>query len=79
VRLLSQGQRKRAALARLLLQPQRPLWILDEPLAALDQAAAALLSQVLQAHCARGGMLVLTTHQEPALPDVRQLQLGAAC
>lgn len=79
VRLLSQGQRKRAALARLLLQPQRPLWILDEPLAALDQAAAAQVGRMLQAHCARGGMLVLTTHQEPALPDVRQLQLGAAC
>ena len=78
VRLLSQGQRKRVALARLLLEPSRPLWILDEPLAALDQASASHISQVLQAHCARGGMLVLTTHQDPALPDARKLQLGAA-
>jgi len=79
VRLLSQGQRKRVALARLLLAPARPLWILDEPLAALDQDTAAQVGEVLQAHCARGGMLVLTTHQEPALAGARQLQLGAAC
>jgi heme exporter protein A len=78
VRLLSQGQRKRVALARLLL-PARPLWILDEPLAALDQATAAQVSDLLQAHCARGGMLVLTTHQDPGLPGARQLRLGAAC
>ena len=79
VRLLSQGQRKRVALARLLLAPQRPLWILDEPIASLDQEAAAQVGAILQAHCARGGMLVLTTHQEPALPGVRRLQLGAPC
>lgn len=79
VRLLSQGQRKRVALARLLLAPARPLWILDEPLAALDQDSAAHVSAILQAHCARGGMLVLTTHQDPSLAGVRHLQLGAAC
>ncbi len=79
VRLLSQGQRKRVALARLLLAPERPLWILDEPLAALDQAAVAHVGAILQAHCARGGMLVLTTHQDPALPGARRLQLGAPC
>lgn len=79
VRLLSQGQRKRVALARLLLAPARPLWILDEPLAALDQSTAAHVGAILRAHCARGGMLVLTTHQDPALPGARHLQLGAAC
>lgn len=79
VRLLSQGQRKRVALARLLLAPRRPLWILDEPLAALDQAAAAQVGAILQSHCAAGGMLVLTTHQDPDLPGARRLQLGAAC
>lgn len=79
VRLLSQGQRKRVALARLLLEPARPLWILDEPLAALDQEAAAQVTSILQAHRARGGMLVLTTHQDPALPEARCLQLGAPC
>ena len=79
VRLLSQGQRKRVALARLLLAPARPLWILDEPLAALDQPAAAQVGAILQAHCARGGMLVLTTHQDPALPGARHLQLGSPC
>lgn len=79
VRLLSQGQRKRVALARLLLAPQRPLWILDEPLAALDQAAAAQVGAILQAQCARGGMVVLTTHQDPALQGLRHVQLGPAC
>jgi len=79
VRLLSQGQRKRVALARMLLEPARRLWILDEPLAALDQATAAQVGGILQAHCERGGMLVLTTHQDPALPGARRLQLGAEC
>jgi heme exporter protein A len=79
VRLLSQGQRKRVALARLLLSPARPLWILDEPLAALDQVSAAQVGRVLQAHCARGGMLVLTTHQDPFLPGARQMHLGTPC
>lgn len=79
VRLLSQGQRKRVALARLLLRPARPLWILDEPLAALDQSTAALVGGVLRAHCARGGMLVLTTHQDPELSAARRLQLGVPC
>jgi heme exporter protein A len=79
VRLLSQGQRKRVALARLLLSPGRPLWILDEPLAALDQASAAQVGEIMAAHCSRGGMLVLTTHQDPVMPGARQLQLGAPC
>lgn len=80
---LSQGQRKRVALARLHLQRQGGLWILDEPFAALDVATIASLSVALEDHLARGGMLVYTTHQDVALraPRARLLDLSreAAC
>lgn len=62
-RVLSHGQKRRIALARLLLS-EKPLWVLDEPFAALDTAFLALLRRVLEAHLARGGLAVLTTHQE---------------
>ena len=77
VRVLSQGQKKRVALARLLLS-QSPLWILDEPFTALDKAAVSYLQEVIQAHVAGGGMVMLTTHQEVALTrgQVKQLGLG---
>jgi heme exporter protein A len=68
VKALSQGQKRRAALARLAFCGERPLWILDEPFAALDAAAVASLAQGLSAHLARGGMLLFTTHQEVDLP-----------
>jgi heme exporter protein A len=64
VKLLSQGQRRRAALARLALSEAVPLWILDEPFAALDAGAIERVQSVAQAHLARGGMVVLTTHQD---------------
>lgn len=67
VRYLSQGQRKRAALARLALSAGVPLWLLDEPFAALDDAGVAQLSELCAAHLARGGMLVLTTHQDVSI------------
>ncbi len=63
-KVLSQGQRRRAALARLALSPAVPLWILDEPFSALDVGAVAELELLLAAHLASGGMVVLTTHQE---------------
>ena len=77
VRVLSQGQKKRVALARLLLN-KSPLWILDEPFTALDKAAVAFLQTVIQAHVANGGMVILTTHQEVALTQgqVKSLRLG---
>ena len=62
LRLLSQGQQRRVALARLLLE-SRKLWILDEPLAALDVDAVEWFSQCLAAHLKNGGMAVVTTHQ----------------
>ncbi|MBV8635235.1 MAG: cytochrome c biogenesis heme-transporting ATPase CcmA [Burkholderiaceae bacterium] len=76
-RSLSQGQRKRVALARLQLSTAQPLWILDEPFTALDAASVAALCETLNAHLERGGMLVYTTHQEITLQGhMRQLDLG---
>lgn len=63
-RFLSQGQRRRAALARLAVSRQVPLWLLDEPFAALDGEAVEQLSALATAHLAEGGMLVFTSHQE---------------
>ena len=63
-RFLSQGQRRRAALARLAVSMQVPLWLLDEPFAALDAEAVEQLSRLATAHLAAGGLLVLTSHQE---------------
>ena len=75
VRHLSQGQRRRTALARLLLAP-RPLWLLDEPTAGLDTAARAVFTDLLGAHLAAGGLAIVATH-EP-LPLARTLALEAA-
>ena len=62
VKSLSQGQVRRVALARLLLSDS-PLWILDEPLAALDVGAVELVQELMGTHLARGGMVLYTTHQ----------------
>jgi heme exporter protein A len=76
-RVLSQGQKRRVTLARLLLS-KAPLWILDEPFTALDMAAVDFLQSIISQHVERGGMVVLTTHQEVSLTrgKVRQLRLG---
>ena len=76
-RVLSQGQKRRVALARLLVSTA-PLWILDEPFTALDTAAVTLLQEVIREHVAAGGMVMLTTHQEVALTsgEVKRLKLG---
>jgi heme exporter protein A len=67
VRRLSQGQRRRCALARLPLGRRRPLWILDEPFSALDAPACDWLGEQVCAHISHGGMAVLTSHQAVAL------------
>ena len=66
-RFLSQGQKRRLALARLRLAGHRALWILDEPFAALDAASIDIVRLVLEAHLRNGGMALLTTHQEVAI------------
>ena len=76
-RALSMGQRRRIGLARLALVP-RPLWILDEPAAALDAAGLSLLCGMIGAHLAQGGMAIIATHQDIGLsgPSVRGLSLS---
>ncbi|WP_305074980.1 cytochrome c biogenesis heme-transporting ATPase CcmA [Propionivibrio sp.] len=76
-RYLSQGQKRRVALAR-LVNERRPLWLLDEPFVALDVAAVDLVAGLIGAHLQRGGLAVLTTHQpvEIAAGTVRELVLA---
>jgi heme exporter protein A len=77
VRKLSQGQKRRVALARLFLAQEAPLWILDEPFTALDVRGVARLAQLIGEQQARGGIVVLTTHQDAPLPGkVQRLDLG---
>ncbi len=82
VRHLSQGQRRRVALARLCQSSGAPLWILDEPFNALDTAAIESLSGIVATHLAAGGMVALTAHHAVHLPGIalRSLELagGAA-
>ena len=75
-RYLSQGQKRRVALAR-LVNERRALWILDEPYVALDTAAIELVAGLIGAHLQRGGLVVLTTHQavEVSAGAIRQLVL----
>lgn len=80
VRRLSQGQRKRSALARLVLANSAmrltPLWVLDEPFNALDSAATAWLAGLMQAHLQRQGIVVLTSHQSVPLDETAQQVLS---
>lgn len=82
-RVLSQGQRRRVALARLYLEPLPSVLLLDEPFSALDQAAQDGLCARLDWHLDSGGALVYTTHQPVALRaeriDALDLGLGVAC
>lgn len=77
VRVLSQGQKRRVSLARLLLS-KSPLWLLDEPFTALDKAAVDFLQTVIADHIKQDGLVILTTHQDVALTtgEVKQLRLG---
>lgn len=75
VRRLSQGQKRRAALARLLLAAEVPLWLLDEPFTALDAAAAELTRATLREQVARGGAVLYTTHQDAGLQETRVIEL----
>jgi heme exporter protein A len=74
-KVLSAGQRRRVSLARLLVAGSA-LWVLDEPLTALDRSAVELVRGMLVNHLAQGGVAVLTTHQDLDLPS-RHLELGS--
>jgi heme exporter protein A len=78
-KLLSQGQKRRAALARLVLCGDRTLWVLDEPFAALDAVGFGRTRSLIEGHLARGGVAVLSTHQEVGLPatSVQRIELPA--
>jgi len=77
-KVLSQGQKRRVALGRLLLAPMA-LWIMDEPFNALDVKAVGMIQGVLSEHLDNGGMAVLTTHQEVDIIGhrARHVRLGA--
>lgn len=77
VRLLSTGQRRRAALVPLLAAAP-PLWLLDEPASGLDVASVALLGRLIAEHRAAGGAVLVATHQPIDLPGAAALELGAA-
>jgi len=72
----SQGQRRRAALARLWVSREIPLWLLDEPFASLDQEAIKLTEDLIKRRVANGGSVVYTTHQDPSLGADRVIELG---
>jgi heme exporter protein A len=74
-RLLSAGQRRRLALARLVASPAA-LWLLDEPLTGLDEDAVADLNEAIAAHREAGGRVALSTHMPLAIADAATLRLG---
>jgi len=75
VRILSTGQKKRAALARLIAQ-DAPVWLLDEPLNGLDTDAVRLVEAITARHCGAGGLCVIASHQPFALPAMRSIALA---
>lgn len=75
--LLSAGQKRRLALARLVLVP-RVLWLLDEPAVGLDAASQEKLAGVMAAHLGKGGMIIAATHVPLGLEPTARLELGGA-
>jgi heme exporter protein A len=75
VAYLSAGQRRRVALARLLVC-RRPLWLLDEPTAALDTASQVVLAGLMARHLGEGGLVIAATHQSLGLEGARELSIG---
>lgn len=76
-RVLSAGQRRRVAMARVLAM-SASLWLLDEPFTNLDSAGADLMSGLLQSHVERGGAALVVAHHDLSIPvDMRRLELGS--
>lgn len=75
VRILSAGQKRRLSLARMIMKPS-PLWLMDEPFNALDDAAIDLLMQALGAHLGAGGMAVMATHHHPDITGMQTAVLA---
>lgn len=73
-RNLSQGQKRRAAIARLLVQ-EKPVWLLDEPAAPLDSDGRQRLSAMVEQHLGRGGIVIAATHQDLEWPGARVEEL----
>lgn len=71
---LSAGQKRRAALARLLLN-HKPVWLVDEPTAALDEKSVKLFAKLVKAHCAGGGMVIAATHLPLGLKPTKIIKL----
>ncbi len=75
--LLSAGQRRRLALARIAVAPA-PLWLLDEPTVTLDRESVATVEDLMADHCAGGGLIVVATHIGLKVPNAAVLTLGEA-
>ncbi len=76
-RFLSAGQKRRLNLARILASPA-PLWLLDEPTNSLDQATARTVAEVIDEHCAAGGLVMVATHLDLGLAKSEVLRLDEA-
>lgn len=74
---LSAGQRRRAAIARLLLN-HRPVWLLDEPTAGLDRASDGEFARLMRLHLDRGGIIVAATHLPLGIEGARELRMGGS-
>jgi heme exporter protein A len=72
---LSAGQRRRLSVARLLAAP-RPIWLLDEPTAALDVVAQARLADLMRGHLAAGGLIIAATHGPLGIAAAKELRMG---
>ena len=75
-RLLSEGQRRRLSLSR-LVSVKRPIWLLDEPTVGLDQIALADLRDIIEAHLSCGGLAIAATHADLGLAKIRTIKLAA--
>jgi heme exporter protein A len=75
---LSAGQKRRLSIARLITVKNRPVWLLDEPTAALDRVAQQQLADVMLEHLGRGGLILAATHTPIGIAAAQELRLGDA-